>query len=181
MRFIKHYYNSDGSPIACPYCSGNETYDKINSIDGGIASEIEYFCSHCHKTIAYWAYGSFDPGYKKEFDCTIWHAKRRLSTIDNNIWKLKAYQNFILWLFKPRFSVINPIWLFSGFLIYIYNVFYRLNLKIFKKQEVTRYCDNCKKEIGTSLWGYCSHQCLKKLTKSPEELYEEKNNRNESR
>lgn len=33
---------------------------KVRSVDGGVASEIEYF-GRFNKSIGYWAYGSFDP------------------------------------------------------------------------------------------------------------------------
>lgn len=173
------FYDSEGCPVCCPFCYSKKINDSIQSIDGGIASEIQYHCSRCKNIIGYWAYGSYDPSYKKEFDCTIFsmrHWKYFFFRLDSHIWKLKTYQNFILWLFKPRFSVANPLFLVAGFVIYFYNVFYRLCLKVFNKPEVTRFCDNCNKEIGTSLWGYCSAECLEKLTKSANELYEEKNN-----
>lgn len=173
-------YDSEGCPICCPFCHCKKINDLIQSIDGGMASEIQYNCSSCKDIIGYWAYGSYDPYFKEQFDCTIFSTtywKLLSFRLNFHMWKLKTYQNFILWLFKPRFSVANPLFLVAGFVIYFYNVFYRLCLKIFNKPEVTRFCDNCNKEIGTSLWGYCSPECLEKLTKSANELYEEKNNK----
>lgn len=32
----------------------------VKSVDGGVASEIEYF-GRFNRSIGYWAYGSFDP------------------------------------------------------------------------------------------------------------------------
>jgi len=33
---------------------------EVRAVDGGVASEIEYF-GRFNKSIGYWAYGSFDP------------------------------------------------------------------------------------------------------------------------
>jgi len=113
---INRFYDSEGCPICCPFCCSKKIDDSIQSIDGGVISEIQYNCSRCKDIIGYWAYGYYDPYFKKQFDCTIFSMR---------YWKL---------------------------------FFIRLEFHIWRK-----------------------HQCLKKLTKSPEELYEEKSNRNESR
>jgi len=66
----KHYFE-DGSPKTYPSC-GHEFFNDIvrDFIDfgvpgGGPATEIEYVCRSCNSSVAYWAYGSFDPAYYK--------------------------------------------------------------------------------------------------------------------
>lgn len=61
-------YADDGSPIKCPECGHAEFTEKMRDfIDFGVgagpATEIEYFCGSCGESVAYWAYGSFDPAY----------------------------------------------------------------------------------------------------------------------
>lgn len=60
-------YTIKGYPIKCPQCGHNSFNEKIhNFIDYEVAtqpSEIEYFCAKCGESVAYWAYGSFDPAY----------------------------------------------------------------------------------------------------------------------
>lgn len=61
-------YADDGSPIKCPECGHAEFTEKMRDfIDFGVgagpATEIEYFCGSCGESVAYWAYGGFDPAY----------------------------------------------------------------------------------------------------------------------
>ena len=61
-------YADDGSPIKCPECGHAEFTEKMRDFIGfgvgaGPATEIEYFCGACGESVAYWAYGSFDPAY----------------------------------------------------------------------------------------------------------------------
>lgn len=61
-------YADDGAPIKCPYCGHTNFEEKVHSfIDFGVgagpATEIEYFCGACGESVAYWAYGGFDPAY----------------------------------------------------------------------------------------------------------------------
>ena len=61
-------YADDGAPIKCPYCGHTNFEEKVHGfIDFGVgagpATEIEYFCGACGESVAYWAYGGFDPAY----------------------------------------------------------------------------------------------------------------------
>ncbi len=61
-------YTADGTPIKCPECGHAEFNEKMRDfIDFGVgagpATEVEYFCGACDVSVAYWAYGSFDPAY----------------------------------------------------------------------------------------------------------------------
>ena len=61
-------YAADGTPIKCPECGHTEFNEKMRDfIDFGVgagpATEVEYFCGACDVSVAYWAYGSFDPAY----------------------------------------------------------------------------------------------------------------------
>lgn len=65
---IEGCYADDGSPIKCPECGHTEFTEKMRDfIDFGVGAgpvtEIEYFCGSCGESVAYWAYGSFDPAY----------------------------------------------------------------------------------------------------------------------
>mgnify|MGYP006890187614 CR=1 FL=1 len=63
-----HYYE-DGSPKRCYKCGCDTFNDVVRSTlavldnGGGPAMEIEYFCANCGTSLAYWAYGSFDPSF----------------------------------------------------------------------------------------------------------------------
>lgn len=68
-----HYFE-DGHPKTCRSCGGAVFNDIVRDfIDvgvpgGSLATEIEYVCESCGSTVAYWAYGSFDPAYYKTGD-----------------------------------------------------------------------------------------------------------------
>ena len=60
----------DGMPTRCPICG--EPTDNCNEvmrgfIDFGVgagpATEIEYTCNLCESTVAYWAYGYWEPRF----------------------------------------------------------------------------------------------------------------------
>lgn len=62
-------YAENGAPLKCRNCGCKDhkevVRDFIDVLNGsGPASEIEYFCSYCGASIAYWAYGYFDPAYR---------------------------------------------------------------------------------------------------------------------
>lgn len=63
-------YYEDGAPKMCWHCGHTEFNDITRDfIDfgvpgGGPATEVEYKCKSCDQTVAYWAYGSFDPSYR---------------------------------------------------------------------------------------------------------------------
>lgn len=64
-------YREDGSPIMCWKCGSHEqrevVRDMVGSLGGqGPVCEVEVFCAECGEGIAYWAYGSYDPGYMHE-------------------------------------------------------------------------------------------------------------------
>lgn len=66
---MSDYYDEDGSPKRCYKCGCVEFTSKCRSmlavLDNGTGPELEteYFCASCGVSVAYWAYGSFDPGY----------------------------------------------------------------------------------------------------------------------
>lgn len=64
---INEYYLDDGFPIKCWHCQSNDIRSDIKDILTHIISEQEYICNSCGSDLAYWAYGYFDPGYKKDF------------------------------------------------------------------------------------------------------------------
>lgn len=66
---MSNYYYEDGSPKQCRNCgceSFKDVYRSVLSVlpnGDGPPMEIEYFCFNCGASVAYWAYGSFDPSY----------------------------------------------------------------------------------------------------------------------
>lgn len=61
-RFIiRSYYDKDGYPKKCPYCDSDSISSKVKDVVSGIACEEEYYCLQCKNSVAYWAYGYFQP------------------------------------------------------------------------------------------------------------------------
>lgn len=68
-------YREDGSPIKCWKCGSTEQKEVVRAFvdvfqGQGPTCEMEVFCAECGEGIAYWAYGSFDPGYICDADET---------------------------------------------------------------------------------------------------------------
>jgi len=59
--FDSENYNSDASPKKCKYCGGIHFLEMTKAVDSGYTSEFEIVCWSCSATVAYWAYGSYDP------------------------------------------------------------------------------------------------------------------------
>jgi len=62
------FYHEDGAPKVCRSCGHTKFKGEVRDfIDmghgGGLATEIEYLCDSCGESVAYWAYGYFDPAY----------------------------------------------------------------------------------------------------------------------
>lgn len=71
MNMINGCYTEDGAPLKCPFCGCTDhkevVRDFIDVLDGsGPATEVEYICMYCGKSIAYWAHGHFDPSYMQQ-------------------------------------------------------------------------------------------------------------------
>ena len=63
-------YDERGAPIKCFNCGGTRQNQivrgVIDVIQGqGPVCEYEILCGDCRVPIGYWAYGSFDPSYKR--------------------------------------------------------------------------------------------------------------------
>ena len=66
---VSEFYADDGQPIKCFTCGGTKIAEHVRGVidfymGQGPASEIEYVCDGCGTTVAYWAYGHFDPSYE---------------------------------------------------------------------------------------------------------------------
>ncbi len=60
------FYRKDGSPRRCSNCGSTSfATDVVVAIDYGTPCEEYILCSDCGSTCAFWAYGSFDPKYRK--------------------------------------------------------------------------------------------------------------------
>lgn len=62
------FYHEDGAPKKCRSCGHTEfkerVRDFIDVFEGrGPITEVEYLCGNCNSSVAYWAYGYFDPAY----------------------------------------------------------------------------------------------------------------------
>jgi len=60
------FYDEDGSPKTCPHCGSKTFIMETKAYVQEHESEIEYICAACDETVAYWAYGYFDPRYAVE-------------------------------------------------------------------------------------------------------------------
>lgn len=54
-------YEPDGSPVYCPVCDSTNIMQVVLGYEAGFVSECECRCGDCGISIAYWAYGSYDP------------------------------------------------------------------------------------------------------------------------
>jgi hypothetical protein len=67
---MSEYYDKDGYPKKCPSCESTDIEDVIRDKLEYTPTEIEYICSNCKQTLAYWAYGYFGPSYESYLrDC----------------------------------------------------------------------------------------------------------------
>ncbi len=57
-------FSNDGSPKCCPCCGSTWFYDKIYGYSEWGRMEFEVFCMWCGDSLAYWAYGSYNPSYR---------------------------------------------------------------------------------------------------------------------
>lgn len=69
---MSDYFEPDGAPIKCPKCDSKNIQEKILGVVDvyhgmGPTSEAEYYCE-CGECVGYWAYGSWYPSYKREFE-----------------------------------------------------------------------------------------------------------------
>ena len=60
---IPNSYNEEGHPINCPVCGAHWENFEYKNVYGEYYQvfEQETICGVCNSTIAYWAYGHFDP------------------------------------------------------------------------------------------------------------------------
>lgn len=56
-------YESDGTPNYCGECGSKAMTLTVKDTIAHVDCEIQYECADCGEPLAYWAYGSFDPGY----------------------------------------------------------------------------------------------------------------------
>jgi len=60
------FYDVEGRPKRCTECGckifGVLVLESIN----GIAAEQDYICKDCGATVAFWAYGYFDPKFSRD-------------------------------------------------------------------------------------------------------------------
>jgi hypothetical protein len=61
-------YTESGMPIKCFKCGCTEIDEKVRDFvdvccGTGPVLEAEYICNACGTSVAYWAYGSFDPNF----------------------------------------------------------------------------------------------------------------------
>ena len=62
-------YEEDGTPHTCWACGSKDikhvTTNIVPVLDNGTGPECEFkkVCGNCDTTLAYWAYGSYDPAF----------------------------------------------------------------------------------------------------------------------
>jgi len=60
------FYTKDGCPIRCSKCGCTVFTSKVTETAGHDTPCEEYtLCKNCGATCAFWAYGYFDPKYRK--------------------------------------------------------------------------------------------------------------------
>ena len=83
MSDANSYYDLDGYPLRCPNCRSTGTRREVRDFldvgvpGGGPPTEIEYFCAECKTSVAYWAYGAFDPAYLLDDMPAVFRSNRR--------------------------------------------------------------------------------------------------------
>ena len=69
---LDDYFESNGAPKKCVKCGSTKITEKIIGVVDvycgmGPTSEAEYFCE-CGECVGFWAYGSWHPHYKNDFE-----------------------------------------------------------------------------------------------------------------
>lgn len=64
------------------------------------------------------------------------------------------------WLFQRHIVLPNPLWWLGAVIVYPSRWIKR---RWFTKPSPPNLCEACGAEIGNSLWGWCSPECLFKL------------------
>lgn len=57
------FYEEDGTPKACQCCGGSWFVNNDRVVSEWGVMEYEVICVWCGESVAYWAYGSYDPAY----------------------------------------------------------------------------------------------------------------------
>ena len=71
-----------------------------------------------------------------------------------------------LWLCSPQIVLPNPLWWIVGYgFVYPWRRAKRLYRKVWPLPPVVRQCEACGRDIGGSLWGWCSVGCLQILSR----------------
>lgn len=61
-------FEEDGTPNYCDACGCRDIDIEVTNTVAGVTSEAYYNCNDCGTTLAFWAYGSFDPAYTMKRD-----------------------------------------------------------------------------------------------------------------
>jgi hypothetical protein len=62
--FPRFYYYKDGYPKRCTLC-GNSVMRKVTKATiANVPCEIYIYCNECNANTSFYAYGSYDPGYR---------------------------------------------------------------------------------------------------------------------
>lgn len=56
-------YREDGSPIYCDECGSRDLQDITVCEDRNMVYEFKVVCGFCATTVAWWAYGGYDPAF----------------------------------------------------------------------------------------------------------------------
>ena len=59
------FYDVDGNPKRCTKCGCREFSVLVKESINGTAAEQDYVCKDCGATVGFWAYGYFDPKYRR--------------------------------------------------------------------------------------------------------------------
>jgi hypothetical protein len=62
---VDNYYSKNNRPIKCQYCECEELTETVEDQSGGQVFEKSITCSECNSMLGYWAYGAYDPFFRK--------------------------------------------------------------------------------------------------------------------
>jgi hypothetical protein len=64
---LSDYYGEDDGPIKCYHCDSTDIDHITRDITANVISEYSCVCQNCQQVIGYWAFGYYDPSFKKQY------------------------------------------------------------------------------------------------------------------
>ena len=59
-----YYDQKTGDSKRCPFCGSSQFLQHTTDLTANVICQYAVICQDCNQEVNYWAYGSYNPGYK---------------------------------------------------------------------------------------------------------------------